>query len=147
MKAKGSDVVAYSMLPHRTSAITALLNIYDELEALTQENKNLRERLGGETLTFAEEHHEESLLERQYEAEFAKVGKRSVYDGSVLSWTSVTRFADGTYEGFDDFVRRYATNMPDYMSFRDFCELYHDWLMDDYEERLAKRKAQERKDD
>lgn len=146
MKAKGSDVVAHSMLPHRTSAITALLNIYDELEALTQENKNLRERLGGETLTFAEEH-EESLLERQYEAEFAKVGKRSVYDSSVLSWTSVNRYPDGTYEGLDDFVRRYTNNVPDYMSFRDFCELYHDWLMDDYEERLAKRKSQERNDD
>lgn len=134
--------MVHKTLPPKENAITALLNIYDELDALTRKNEELRRKVDAYARPVAHEACE-SLPEDKFLPEFAKVGMLRVYERATCSYLTVSRYGDGSYETFEQFRDRYIEKIPDYMSRREFCEIYAGRLADDYEERLAQRKQRE----
>ena len=135
--------MVHKTLPARSLAVNTLIDMYDELDALTRENEELRRKVELYTSPVILEPRESSPLEDQYETEFAKVGRLRVYERAVCSYLSVSRYGDGAYETFEDFRSRYAEKVPDYMSRNDFYELYDEQLRADYDEKLAERKRRE----
>lgn len=137
---------------NKAEHITAVLNLYDEIDRLER-------RLEIANITPVAE-----LVEcdsnggtDEITAAFIGAGKKQVYDDSVSDWYASFHVCKDEETGaiectsFEKWRDKYVKSVPDFMSRTRFYSLFNDWLKRDYEKKaedeLAKFKMKEATDD
>lgn len=120
------------------SMILGIVQLFDDRDALACEVDALRRERESGRLFAAQPDGEELPPHHQIDMTILAVGQKRVYEDSLYSWKEVTATKDektGSVEvtPFDRWLKAKVSNVPDYMSFDEFCAYFDSELHATYE--------------
>lgn len=138
--------------------ILGIVQLFDTCEALTYElNAMQREKANSRSSIFTPQPDEKELPPYHHiDTMMLTVGQKKVYEDSLYSWEKVTASKDDEtgvvkVTPFDKWVKNKVRDIPDYMSFDEFCIYFDSELHISYErekeEAIAKLAVKDEDDD